>query len=440
MREHLERVIGFLEHRLRGGEVVTCYFTGEESDFVRLNKGRVRQAGRVRQMRVHIRLIESGRQTQGDLTLSGDAGEDERRVERLLLDLREILPLVPEDPFLSLPNDAPSGEREGRNALPDAREVIESVIRASDGRDLVGIYAGGGIFAGYADSMGQRNWFSTHSFFLDWSFFAHGDKGVKARYAGFEWDPQTFARTAESTAARLDTLARPPVTLAPGDYRVCLSPAAVNEFVGMVAGRGFSYRARRYKKSSLMRMTEEGKHLSPVLTLRENTTEGLAPNFQEEGFPRPASLTLIERGAPGAALVSPRSAKEFGVPANGASESETPLSLDMSAGEIPAEQVLRELGTGIYVGGLWYLNYSDLPACRITGLTRFATFWVEGGEIRAPLNVMRFDETAYRAFGENLVGLTREREFVPDDSTYGQRSVRSSRVPGAIVEGFRFTH
>ena len=72
-------------------------------------------------------------------------------------------------------------------------------------------------------------------------------------------------------------------------------------------------------------------------------------------------------------------------------------------------------------------------------MTRFATFWVDGGEIQAPLNVMRFDETVYRLFGSNLVALTSEREFMLDPSTYGSRSTFSARVPGALLEDFALT-
>jgi predicted Zn-dependent protease len=93
----------------------------------------------------------------------------------------------------------------------------------------------------------------------------------------------------------------------------------------------------------------------------------------------------------------------------------------------------------VYANQLHYLNYSDRPGGRITGMTRFATFWVEDGRITAPLNVMRFDETLYRALGENLLGLTRQLEFIPSDSTYGGRSTASARTPGALIEAFRFT-
>jgi len=76
---------------------------------------------------------------------------------------------------------------------------------------------------------------------------------------------------------------------------------------------------------------------------------------------------------------------------------------------------------------------------RITGMTRFATFWVENGEAVAPVNVMRFDDTLYRILGEQLSGLTAVREFIPDSSTYRSRTAGSMRVPGAIVNELRLT-
>jgi predicted Zn-dependent protease len=72
-------------------------------------------------------------------------------------------------------------------------------------------------------------------------------------------------------------------------------------------------------------------------------------------------------------------------------------------------------------------------------MTRFATFWVEDGEIVAPLDVMRFDDTVYRMLGDGLVGLTEDRELIMDPSTYGGRSTSSSRLPGALVDDFVFT-
>jgi hypothetical protein len=51
---------------------------------------------------------------------------------------------------------------------------------------------------------------------------------------------------------------------------------------------------------------------------------------------------------------------------------------------------------------------------------------------------MRFDETIYRAFGENLVGLTKDREMILDAQSYGGRATTSSRIPGALIDDFNF--
>jgi len=52
---------------------------------------------------------------------------------------------------------------------------------------------------------------------------------------------------------------------------------------------------------------------------------------------------------------------------------------------------------------------------------------------------MRFDESFYRMFGPNLIGLTREREMLLDSETYDSRHVTSARLPGALIADFPFT-
>jgi predicted Zn-dependent protease len=253
------------------------------------------------------------------------------------------------------------------------------------------------------------------------------------------WNPHEFAHKVDSALAQLEVLTRPPRTIEPGRYRVYLAPAALAEIVGLLGWGGFGLKEHRTKQTVLLKMVEEGVRLHPMVTLQENTAEGVAENFQEAGFIKPDRVTLIDKGAFRDCLVSPRSAKEYDVPTNGASGGEMPESLDLAGGALAESDILRRLDTGVYINNVWYLNYSDRMACRITGMTRFATFWVENGVIQAPLNVMRFDETLYRLLGGNLVALTAERELILDPSTYGARSTASSRMPGAIVDDFTFT-
>ena len=436
MQQPFFDLVDNLTGQLTGQEVLLAYFSGEQSDFVRFSKSLIRQAGGVTQHWLSLELIDGQRRMSGSCTLTGEPETDRKRGGELLAELRAALPSVPEDPYLLYSTTPQSTEQVRPNELPETGEITDAVLAAGKGLDLVGILAAGGIVAGFANSLGQRNWFSTHSFHLDWCLYHDKDKAVKTSYAGFAWDAAGFDRKMAEAREQLAVLARPPKTIQPGNYRVYLPPAALKEVMSMLGWNGFGIKSHRTKTTCLLKMTEEGRTLAPAVTLRENTAEGLAPNFLSGGFIRPASVTLMEGGKLKDALASPRSAKEFGVQVN---SNEHPESLDMSAGELAPDAILDELGTGVYVNRLWYLNYSDRPAARLTGMTRFATFWVEDGRVVAPLNVMRFDETIYNMLGDNLAGLTSDRELLPSATTYHERSTSSARLPGALIRDFAFT-
>ncbi|MDF5731014.1 MAG: metallopeptidase TldD-related protein, partial [Rhizonema sp. PD38] len=101
--------------------------------------------------------------------------------------------------------------------------------------------------------------------------------------------------------------------------------------------------------------------------------------------------------------------------------------------------ILPTLDTGLYVSNLHYLNWSDRPTGRITGMTRYACFWVENGEIISPIENLRFDESLYRFWGENLLELTNFQEFIPEVATYKSRQLGGSMVPGMLVKDFTYT-
>ena len=437
MKDAFFELAAVLERELRAGEALLCEFSAERSDFVRFNRGRVRQPGSVEQRHLSLRLVRDRRQADATLAVGGD-GSDLDQARTMLERLRDMLPALPEDPWLMLA-ETPQSTTTARCGAPvPAEAVTEEIVARAGGADLVGIYAAGTIYRGFANSYGQRNWHEVDSFNFDWSLHLEVDQAVKARYAGFEWESTEFQARLEAAQRELALLARPRRTLGPGEYRAYVTPQALEDLTGLMAWGGFSARARQTRQSPLLRL-EHGETLAASITLRENTAEGIAPPFQDEGFIKPANVTLIEHGRLADALVSPRSAREYGLTPNGADGSESPESFDMAGGELPVAEALAALDTGLYIGNLWYLNYSDRPAARVTGMTRFATFWVEGGRIVAPVNVMRFDDSIYRILGVNLAGLTREREFLLDASTYGARSTHSARLPGALLSALRLT-
>ena len=103
------------------------------------------------------------------------------------------------------------------------------------------------------------------------------------------------------------------------------------------------------------------------------------------------------------------------------------------------EDVVKEIEKGLYLSNIHYLNWSDNAGGRITGLTRYACFWVEGGEIVAPIETMRFDDSFYRFFGDKLLHVEDKLTVLPEVGTYGQRSLGATKCPGILVDSFELT-
>jgi predicted Zn-dependent protease len=424
---------------LHGSEFLLANFSGEVSDFVRFNQARVRQAMTIQQAHLTLTLIDGNRHATVRFALSTDPVTDNAAVDTVLAELRADLPALPEDPYLLYSTTLQSSELVRSGNLPHGAEAIETIIASASGSDLVGILASGPVFRGFANSAGQRNWHAVDCFNFEWSLYHAQDKAVKSAYAGTEWNRAEAALRIESARERLAYLATPPKTMSPGTCRAYLAPAAVDELLWMLNWGGVSAKAQQTKQSPIQRLVESDAALSDRVHLRENTTGGLAPAFDAAGFVKPAAVDLIAAGRHAGSLVSPRTAREYGLSANGADDDETMQSMELGGGNLAQADVLTALDNGVYVGNLWYLNYSDRPNGRITGMTRFGTFWVERGRIVAPLSVMRFDDSLFRMLGDSLVDFTREREWIVNSGTYVQRSIETSRVPGTLLSALNFT-
>ncbi len=452
-----------------GVDRVLLHVASEDSVFARFNRSAVRQLTRVDQREATVSLVRGRRRIAATVDLGGDIDADIASLRALRDGLARDLALVPEDPHLRLPEvvvdtdrddgdpgdavyaatrqaPAATGASEGMDAdgtTTTLRAVVDQVVTEARGLDFVGIHVDGPVVAAFADSRGQRNWHRVRQHQLDWSLFCQGDpatrgRAVKSRLAGRRWDADAFTRRMALARSRLALLERPPVPLAPGARRAWLEPAAVADMLGMLAWSGFGLKDRRTGTSALGMLVDGDAALSPLFRLTEATADGIAPLFTRTGQVKPDAVLLVDGGRDAGALVSPRSAAEFGVEAN-ADESETPSSLALSAGTLDPAQAAALVGTGLVVGNLWYLNWSDRQRCRMTGMTRFACFRVEGGELLGPIEPMRFDDSFLRLFGESLVGLAGDAQAMPSDDTYGRRHLGSITAPSALLADMRFT-
>ena len=111
----------------------------------------------------------------------------------------------------------------------------------------------------------------------------------------------------------------------------------------------------------------------------------------------------------------------------------------MHPGDLAESDILQQLGTGVYLSNLHYLNWSDRIGGRITGMTRYACFWVEDGKIVAPIENMRWDDSIYNFLGENLEAVTDKALVNPDVGTYDGRELSAVVCPGVLLNSFTLT-
>lgn len=441
MREPFEDAIATLDANLRPGEDYTAWWASEDTLFARWSQGKARQVGGVVQAELTVRLIRGRRHAAVLLDVGAGQAADGDRIRAALAKLRQQLELVPEDPHLLWNQDgALHIEEDALAARDDGSEGLERIGRAAAGADLVGILAAGRVARGFASSRGARCWQARDSVHLDYSLVAEADRAVKSSVAGPSWAALPLEEDIDRARRRLAWLALPPQSLPRGPCRAWLEPAAVGELLGLMGWGGFSAGARQTRSSPLQRLADGAARLHPAVHLRDAPGEGLSPRFGPDGFVRPASLALVAAGRGADALVAARTAAEYGLAPTGAGEDETPDSLAMSPGELAVDAVAATLGDGVWISNLWYLNWSDRNAARVTGMTRFATMVVRGGEVVGPLAPpMRFDDTIYHLLGDGLVGLGREAVLLPDAGSYERRSTASTRAPAALVEGLALT-
>jgi predicted Zn-dependent protease len=427
-----------VERAQHGAEITLMSFSAEQSDFIRFNAAKVRQIGQVSQGKLTLRLIDGARQAYSTLTICGEPGTDVEDVTSALATLREALRDASDDPHLLF--DTSQWERSTRRAgkLPQPQALVRTVAECAKGLDFVGFYAGGTIVRGFASTRGSRGWYEVSNFNFSWSLYDPSGRAIKTSYAGDHWSDAVFAAKVEQAAARLPVLAKTPRALTPGRYRSYLAPAALEELLGVTAWSGFSARAQATSRSELYKLHTGEIALDPRVTLTEDLSLGITPGFNDDGYLR-ASVPLIQDGRSMERLTNARSAREYGLHPNGALDSEAPVALSMEGGDLAEEDVLAQLDTGLYIGNLWYVNFSDRMNCRLTGMTRFATFWVEHGKIMAPVEAMRFDDSMYRLLGDQLERLGAQPELQLSDSTWGERGTGGTLLPGVLLRSFELT-
>lgn len=423
---------------LLADETLSINLVAEETSFNRLSNAKVRQTTNITQGNTDFTFISGKKNLSFSLPYSGETKDLELTLKEIAKK-REWLKAIPEDPFIVYPENLGSSHQELAANMPASLEMLNAILEYAKDVDLAGVFTSGAMVRANINSKGQFHWFKTANFCLDYSLYNEKQKAVKSLFAGNEWDLNKMQASLDLAKAQLKLMDLPVKEVPRGEYRVYLAPSAVHELLGTLSWGGMSMQYFKSGNGSFDEYWNQKAKLSDKFSLTEDFTLGLSPKFNSMGEVAPSKLELFKNGEMKNYLTSTRTSKEYNVEGNFAGEWEGLRSPTIATGNLSLADVLKELGTGIYISDLHYINWSDRQAGRVTGMTRYACFWVENGEIKAPIKDLRFDESYHNIFGEKLIDCTNEANLIVSTGTYEQRDIGGAKLPGMLLSGFKFT-
>lgn len=438
MKNYIQNLSQKIFSLVKRNEEVGLFLHSEESFFVRFNGAQVRQNTNVNQHELTLTYQIEQRLIKQTFNLTCDLETDFNQAQSCIELARTQLPMTDINPQYVAMTNGGQTETIKKVQRPSDDQIIQTITEIFSGCDLAGLWCSGPLRQVSANSKGQFHYFENDYFFFDYSIY-NGPKAAKGFYSATEWNLESFKNKAQNTKNKLQLLMRETKAVPRGKYNVYLEPMAVNEIMGTMSWGGLSQAAYQQGRSPIKLLIDQQKTWSEKITLIENFESGFVPRFNSLGEQVPSQITLIENGKLKNLLTSSATAQEFNLQTNYANPGESPRALQLRAGTLKQSDILKQLGTGLYLSNLHYINWSDINSGRMTGMTRFACFWVENGEIVAPIQDLRFDETVFNVFGDNCLAVTEETEVFVDVMTYAKRSLGMTEVPGLFIKDFNFT-
>ena len=232
MREYFENITRELFKNIKSNELLIINFDAEESKFVRLNKGKIRQAGSVKQISMTLSLsTKDKRNLKSYVRLNGSFERDISTLIKTLNYLRRELPDLPKDPYMMFSTSVHSTEITSEKQSTSDEVILEHILNSATKLDLVGIFSSGSIYTGLANSLGQKNWHEDYSFSFDYSIYNKNNNAIKLNYSSKKWNKDDYDFILNKGIEKLAILSNTEKKITTGEYRVYLEPSALNEII-----------------------------------------------------------------------------------------------------------------------------------------------------------------------------------------------------------------
>jgi len=304
----------------------------------------------------------------------------------------EQMPLLGPQKFLP----APAAFDPATAALPAAAraDAAAAAIAAADAAkvDIAGFHElrGGGL--GLANSAGLFAFHAATS--VAFTATARTPDGTGSGWAqGYtpkwaELDSAAVAKVAVDKSVR----AQKPRKLDPGKYTVVLEPAAMDELLEFMlsaldARRADEGRSFFSKKGGGTRIGEA--IFGDKITVRSDHTSKATPGqpFTGEGLPL-APIAWVDKGKLAALRYS-----RFWAQKQGQKPTGSPSVTELLGGDSTPAKLLEGVKRGVLITRFWYSRWLDPQTILATGLTRDGVFLIENGQVVAPVNNFRYNES-----------------------------------------------
>jgi predicted Zn-dependent protease len=226
-------------------------------------------------------------------------------------------------------------------------------------------------------------------------------------------------RLAGAVAAAKATGGANPIELDPGTYEVVLEPRAVASILLFPAWLGFNGKA--YAEGTSFAHLGEGQFDARIDIWDDGTDpRSLGRPYDAEGTPK-RRLELVTAGVTVGLAHDRRSAAIAGVEPTGSSIGQEsfggyPGDLFLGGGDQTLEQLIGQVKRGLLVTDFWYNRILDPKTQVVTGLTRNGLFLIEGGEVVAPVQNLRYTQSVVGALAPgHVLGLGSDAQLVGNE-------------------------
>jgi PmbA protein len=222
------------------------------------------------------------------------------------------------------------------------------------------------------------------------------------------FDPTRAGRKAGEIAKQ----AKNPKAGIEGRYDVVFDPLFVGSLQSMWGSMTSAYSVMVHLSIFVDKL---GKKVgSDIVTLRDVPAAYSVSNrvFDDEGVPARENV-IISKGVLKTYLHNTSTAKIFKTKTTGNAGivSPGPWNLEMDAGDVTKDEMLKEIKHGLYLTNTWYTRFQNYATGDFSTIPRDGIFLIENGEIKQSWKNIRLSDNALKMLN-NIVGISKERQHV----------------------------